>query len=69
MGAITDLLTNYQHVIGETTVIGGVKGIFDVIVDGDMLYSKFDTGRHAEAGEVLELFTERYGEGVARYGT
>ena len=69
MSAITDLLTNYQHVIGETTVIGGAKGIFDVIVDGDMLYSKFDTGRHAEPGEVLELFTQKHGEGVARYGT
>lgn len=69
MSAITDLLTNYQHVIAETTTIGGAKGIFDVIVDGDMLYSKFDTGRHAEPGEVLELFTQKYGEGVARYGT
>ena len=69
MGAITDLLTNYQHVIAETTVIGGSKGIFDVIVDGDMLYSKAVTGRHAEPGEVLELFTTAYGQGVARYGT
>ncbi len=69
MSAITDLLTNYQHVISETTVVGGAKGIFDVIVDGDMLYSKFDTGRHAEPGEVLELFTQKHGEGVARYGT
>jgi hypothetical protein len=25
------------------------------------------TGRHAEPGEVLRLFTEKYGEGVARY--
>ena len=69
MSAITDLLTNYQHIISETKVIGGAKGIFDVIVDGEMLYSKFDTDRHAEPGEVLELFTQTYGEGVARYGT
>ena len=69
MGAITDLLTNYQHVIGETITINGSKGIFDVIVDGDMLYSKFETGRHAEPGEVLQLFTDKYGEGVTRYGT
>ena len=69
MSAITDLLTNYQHIIGETTVIGGAKGIFDVIVDREMLYSKFETQRHAEPGEVLQLFTDTYGEGVARYGT
>ena len=69
MSAITDLLTNYQHVISETKTIGGAKGIFDVIVDGEMLYSKFETGRHAEPGEVLALFTDAYGDGVARYGT
>ena len=44
MGAITDLLTNYQHIIGETIAINGSKGIFDVIVDGDMLYSKVRPG-------------------------
>lgn len=69
MSAIEDLLKTYQHVISETTTIGGGKGIFDVIVDGEMLYSKFDTGRHAESGEVLELFREKYGEGVKEYGT
>jgi len=69
VSAITDLLTNYQHIIGETTVINGSKGIFDVIVDGEMLYSKFDTGRHAEPGEVLELFKARHGQGVALYGS
>ena len=69
MSATEDLLKNYQHIIGETTIIHGSKGTFDVIVDGEMLYSKHETGRHANSGEVLELFTAKYGEGVARYGT
>lgn len=69
MSAIEDLLKNYQHVIAETRLINGSKGIFDVIVDGDMLYSKHDTGRHAESGEVLSLFRDKYAEGVAIYGT
>ena len=67
MSAIQDLLSTYQHVISETTIIGGAKGIFDVTVDGDMLYSKFETGRHAEPGEVLQLFRESYGQGVTEY--
>ena len=46
----------------------GSKGIFDVTVDGEPLYSKAVTGRHAESGEVLDLFTEKYGQGVTRYG-
>ena len=39
MSAIEDLLKNYQHIIAETTVLHGDRGIFDVLVDGDMLYS------------------------------
>lgn len=69
MSAISDLHKTYQHVIAETRLIGGGKGIFDVIVDGEMLYSKFETDRHAEPGEVLELFRTKYGEGVREYGT
>ena len=34
-----------------------------------MLYSKAETGRFAEPGEVVELFRKRFGEGVAEYGT
>lgn len=69
MSATEDLLKTYQHIISETTLIHGSKGIFDVIVDGEMLYSKDETGRHAESGEVLSLFTAKYGDGVAPYGS
>lgn len=67
MRAVDDLLTNYQHVIEDLTMVMGSKGVFDVEIDGELLYSKGLTGRHADPGEVLELFTARYGEGVARY--
>ena len=68
MSAATDLLSTYQHVIGSLTLVTGSKGVFDVEVDGDMLYSKYATGRHAEPGEVLELFRERYASDVTPYG-
>lgn len=68
MSAANDLLSNYQHVIESLTFITGSKGVFDVEVDGEVLYSKARTGRHANAGEVLELFDTRYAQGVARYG-
>ena len=68
MSAADDLLANYQHVIDTLTLDTGTKGVFDVEVDGEMLYSKRATGRHAEPGEVLELFRERYGAGVTPYG-
>ena len=31
------------------------EGGFEVTVDDQLLYSKLKTGRHAEAGEVLDL--------------
>jgi selenoprotein W-related protein len=67
VSAANDLLRDYQHVIAELTLITGSKGIFDVIVDGELLYSKKVTGRHAEPGEVLELFRDRYANGVEVY--
>ena len=68
MSAASDLLSNYQHTVKSLTFTMGSKGIFDVTVDGEPLYSKAVTGRHAESGEVLELFAEKYGQGVTRYG-
>ena len=68
MGAANDILGDYQHVIESLTFTTGSKGIFDVTVDGETLYSKHATGRHAEPGEVRQLFEEAYGQGVTKYG-
>ena len=67
MSAAHDLLHDYQHVIAELVLVTGSKGIFEVIVDGEVLYSKHSTGRHANPGEVLELFRDRYAKGVKVY--
>jgi predicted Rdx family selenoprotein len=67
VSAAHDLLHDYQHVIADLTLVTGSKGIFDVIVDGEVLYSKKTTGRHAEPGEVLELFRDQYAKGVEVY--
>jgi len=67
VSAAHDLLHDYQHIISDLTLVTGSKGIFDVVVDDEMLYSKKSTGRHAAAGEVLELFRDRYAKGVDVY--
>lgn len=69
MSAASDLLSNYQHVIDELVLVTGGSGVFDVVVDGDLIYSKAETGRHANPGEVLERFVAAYADGVAPYGT
>lgn len=67
MSAVSDLLSNYQHVISDLRLVMGGSGVFDVTVDGELLYSKKETGRHAEEGEILALFTDLVGD-IKRYG-
>ena len=69
MSAAHDLLSKYQHVIDELTFVTGDKGVFDVVVDGEILYSKKAEGRHANPGEVLERFRAQIVPGVREYGT
>ncbi len=67
MSAARDLLNDYQHVIAELRLVTGSKGVYDVVVDGKILFSKKVSGRHAGPGEVLELFRTRYAQGVEVY--
>jgi selenoprotein W-related protein len=69
VSAASDILGSYQHVVESLTFVTGSKGVFDVTVDGDLIYSKAETGRHAEPGEVFDLFKDKFGEGVTPYGT
>lgn len=60
-------MQDYQHVIAELTLATGSAGVFDVVVDGEVIYSKHSTGRHAEPGEVLALFRDYLGPEVPIY--
>ena len=68
VSAVSDLLSNYQHVIEEIRLVTGDNSAFEVVVNGNLVYSKHATGRHAEPGEVLNLFTDLMGSDVPRYG-
>jgi selenoprotein W-related protein len=68
VSATQDLLFHYQHVIEELRLVMGGKGIFDVEVDGKLLYSKHGEGRHAKPGEVLERFRKLVPSNVKEYG-
>jgi len=63
-----DLLGIYQHRIDGLTLVPGPKGIFDVTVNGELIFSKYATGRHAEPGEVLESLRAIVGPRVKAYG-
>jgi len=52
------LLEAFEHDIEGITLIPGGGGVFEVEVDGTLVYSKKATGRHAEGDEVLERVRE-----------
>jgi selenoprotein W-related protein len=48
-------------VISVLEMVPASGGRFEVSLDGELLFSKAATGRHAESGEVAELFHKRLG--------
>lgn len=68
MRVTEEILTTYQHVIDDLTLIMGDKGVFDVKVDDQLIYSKAETGRQAEVGEVLAAMKALLPD-VRPYGT
>ncbi len=57
-----ELLKHYEHLIETITLVPSDGGKFEVSVNGDLLYSKLGTHRHAEPGEVLGLVRKLVGE-------
>jgi selenoprotein W-related protein len=41
-------------------LIPGSGGVFDVVVNGKMLFSKFDIYRFPQPGEVIELINKNH---------
>jgi selenoprotein W-related protein len=63
-----ELLGDYQHVIDRFTLIPGRGGVFEVTVDGRLIFSKKTVQkRHAEPGEILRLFEQIVGPDVPRF--
>lgn len=50
-----ELLKEYEHAIEKITLVPSEGGRFEVTANGQLLYSKLQTRRHAEPGEVLGL--------------
>lgn len=53
------LLKEYGESVESFTLIPSSGGVFEVEVDGAMLFSKKDTGRHTSPEEVLKLLASR----------
>ena len=49
------LLNTMQKQISGLTLIPGDGGRYEITVNGKLVYSKLETGRHADPGEILPL--------------
>jgi selenoprotein W-related protein len=50
-----DLLKNFESEIESVTLVPSNAGRFEISVNGQLIFSKLKTGRHADAGEVIGL--------------
>ena len=47
-------------------LISSSKGRFEVVLDGDLVFSKATIGRHAQPGEVVGILEQRIGPPIER---
>ncbi|MCI0560174.1 MAG: Rdx family protein [Nitrososphaera sp.] len=54
------LAAKIESVLGiSPTLIQGSGGIFDIVADGNLIFSKYETGRFPEFTEVIDLLRSR----------
>ena len=53
--AAEELLSTYEDRIAELALLPGWNGVFEVTVNGKLIFSKTKLGRHAYEGELVRL--------------
>ena len=56
---MAEILEAMEHDLSSVEVVPGSGGVFEVTVDGDLVFSKKALGRHAKPGEVMGLLRSR----------
>ncbi len=55
------VLEEWEGVLGALEVVPGVGGIFDVHVDGELVFTKSMLGRYPDPDDVVPLLREKLG--------
>ncbi len=55
-------LKDYVSTIAEIALIPADGGKYEIRVNGDLIYSKLETGRHADPPEIIGLFEKHMKE-------
>jgi selenoprotein W-related protein len=56
---VSKVLDEFEDHIDNVNLIPSDGGRFEFVVDGDLIYSKLDTGRHAEYEDVATPLRQR----------
>ena len=54
-----ELLTTFEREVGEVALIPGRSGVFEVRVDGEVIFSRQQERRFPESKEVKQLVRDR----------
>ena len=54
-----ELLTTFELEIGEVALVPGTGGVFDVRLNGELLYSRKEAGCFPESKELKQLVRDR----------
>ena len=56
------LRKKYKDIISDIELVPADGGKFEIRVNGDLIYSKLETGRHAGPPEIIGLFEKHMKE-------
>jgi selenoprotein W-related protein len=59
-----ELLTTFENKIGEVALVPGTGGVFEVRVDGAVIFSRKEQGRFPESKELKQLVRDRVAPGM-----
>jgi len=58
-----ELLTTFENVLGEVTLVPGGEGVFEVQVDSETIWSRKQRGRFPDIKELKQLVRDRVAPG------
>ena len=53
---VVDILEEFQPVVESIRLVPSTGGVFEVSVNDELIFSKKKLERHAEPGEVIDIF-------------
>ena len=56
----TEILKTFEPEIAKFSLVPSDGGTFEVTVNGTLIYSKLQTRRHPEPGEVVRLIRQQF---------